>query len=55
MSAGQRAQGSGTPIASEQLRVHSHLKLLIPGNGKIRPGQTFPLPENPGPHAKSPT
>lgn len=47
--------GSGSPITDEQLRVHSHLKLLIPGNGKIRPGQSFPLPENPGLHAKSPT
>jgi peptidoglycan/xylan/chitin deacetylase (PgdA/CDA1 family) len=43
------------PIASERLRVYSHLKLLIPGNGKIRPGQSFALPENPGLHAKSPT
>ena len=45
----------GTPITNEQLNLHSHLKLLIPGNGLIRPGQGFPLPENPGPHAKSPT
>jgi len=43
------------PIANERLRVHSHLKLLIPGNGKLRSGQGFPLPENPGLFAKSPT
>ncbi len=44
--------GGGTPISQEKLRVHSHLKLLIP---RLSPGQSFPLPENPGLHAKSPT
>ncbi len=47
-----RPTGGGTPISQEKLRVHSHLKLLIP---KLRTGQSFPLPENPGLHAKSPT
>jgi len=42
-------------IANERVRVHSHLRLLIPGRGNIRPGRSFPMPENPGPHAKSPT
>ena len=39
--------GGGTPISQQKLRVHSHLKLLIPGNGKLRTGQSFPLPEWP--------
>ena len=42
-------------IANERVRVHSHLRLLIPGRGNIKPGRSFPMPENPGPHAKSPT
>ena len=50
-----RPTGPGTPIANERLRVHSHLKLLIPGKGKLRPGQSFPLPEIPRPHANPPT
>jgi len=41
--------GGGTPISEQKLRVHSHLKLLIP---RLSTGQMFPLPENPGPHAK---
>jgi peptidoglycan/xylan/chitin deacetylase (PgdA/CDA1 family) len=44
-------KGHGT----DRLREHSHLKLDIPGNGGLRPGQTFPLPEWPGVHAKNPT
>ena len=44
-----------TPISKEKLRVHSHLKLHIPGSGGLKSGQSFPMPEWPGPHAKSPT
>ncbi len=50
-----RPTGGGTPISQQKLRVHSHLKLLIPGSGTLRSGQSFPVPEWPGPHAKSPT
>jgi len=40
---------------SGRRHVHSHLKLQIPGKGALRPGQSFPMPEWPGSHAKSPT
>ena len=49
------APGPVTPISQQKLSVHSHLKLQIPGAGKLKSGQSFPIPENPGPHAKSPT
>lgn len=47
--------GGDTPISQQKVRIHSHLKLQIPGNGKLRSGQSFALPEWPGPNAKSPT
>jgi peptidoglycan/xylan/chitin deacetylase (PgdA/CDA1 family) len=49
------ATGSVVSISNAKRHVHSHLKLLIPGKGKINAGRSFPMPENPGPHAKSPT
>ena len=45
---------TGMSIANERLHVHSHLRLQIPGR-ELKSGQSFPLPEWPGPHAKSPT
>jgi peptidoglycan/xylan/chitin deacetylase (PgdA/CDA1 family) len=41
--------------ARPRLHVHSHSRPLIPGNGRIKAHQIFPLPEMPGPNAKSPT
>jgi Polysaccharide deacetylase len=49
------AGGPGVPIGRARMHVHSHLKLQIPGRGKLRSGQGFPIPEWPGPHAKSRT
>ena len=51
----QTATGPLVSITKIKKHVHSHLKLLIPGRGKLRSGQSFPMPEWPGPHAKSPT
>jgi hypothetical protein len=45
----------GNPISKQKVRVHSHLKLAIPGQGKAKSGQRFPVPEWPGLNAKSPT
>ena len=44
-----------TPISREKKHLHSHIKLHIPGRGEIAQRHTFPMPEWPGPHAKSPT
>ena len=49
------ATGPITPITKELKNVHSHLKLQIPGKGSVSSGRSFPVPEWPGPHAKSPT
>ena len=51
----QTATGPLVSITKIKKHVHSHLKLLIPSRGKLRSGQSFPMPEWPGPHAKSPT
>jgi hypothetical protein len=49
------AAGPPVPIGRARMHVHSHLKLQIPGRGKLRSGQSFPIPEWHGPNAKSPT
>jgi hypothetical protein len=54
-SASKRVPGTGTPISQQKLRVHSRVKLLVPGNGAISQRHAFPVPEWPGLHAKSPT
>jgi hypothetical protein len=46
-----RPTGGGTPVSAEKLRMHSHLKLLIP---KLKPGQQFALEEFNGPHVRQP-
>jgi peptidoglycan/xylan/chitin deacetylase (PgdA/CDA1 family) len=43
------------PRGPGRKRVHSHLRLNIPGKGNWKSGRTFPMPEWPGAHAKSPT
>lgn len=53
--ASRAAAGAGTSISQGRMHLHSHLKLLIPGRGKLSARHSFPLPEWPGPHAKSPT
>jgi peptidoglycan/xylan/chitin deacetylase (PgdA/CDA1 family) len=47
--------GPVVSINNTRVHVHSHLRLQIPGRGKLSSGQSFPMPEWPGPHAKSPT
>ena len=54
-AAGITLAGVATIGGKGRTHVHSHIKLLVPGTGKLKPGQSFPIPENPGPGAKSPT
>ena len=46
---------AAAPHRPGRQRVHSHLRLNIPGKGNWKSGRTFPVPEWPGAHAKSPT
>jgi peptidoglycan/xylan/chitin deacetylase (PgdA/CDA1 family) len=46
---------SAVSTAKGRQHVHSHIKLFIPGSGSLAARHSFPMPEWPGPHAKSPT
>ena len=55
LASGTAAGPPVTPISREKKHLHSRIKLHIPGRGEIAQRHTFPMPEWPGPHAKSPT
>jgi hypothetical protein len=42
-------------VSRQRLRVHSHIRLYVPGRGRLAQRRSFPMPEWPGLHAKSPT
>lgn len=49
------AKGPVVSITRAPKHVHSHIKLRVPGRGGIGERHSFPMPEWPGAHAKSPT
>ena len=55
MAASRAVAGSSASVSQARGHVHSHLKLYIPGKGKLAERHSFPLPEWPGLYAKSPT
>jgi peptidoglycan/xylan/chitin deacetylase (PgdA/CDA1 family) len=51
LQAGAMTARPATRSSPSRRHVHSHMRLLVP---KLRPGQTFPLEEFNGPHARQP-